>query len=1000
MQDNKQLPSGSNTESAAVPRPDGQADAVQPTTQQQAASGSSRKKNAPKNGSAQSGTGSRKSAVNNSAATNSSQSGTAKRTPKSTSAADKKTGSSASGATIAKSAANKKAGGVANGGSAAKTSAKRTAPAKKNLAKPSSQQEQTADTPNTKQTGIAKSVERIVQEKIAEENSPADTQTQDRELIRKQFKKRKASVPSYSQVKRYNSDPEQGLTDSQVNERFSQFLFNDTNQKYSKSYASIFASNLCTFFNLLCALAAAALIYSGAGLSQFLFVLIFALNLSFGIAMEIKAKRKIDKLSLLNVPTAKVMRNGEVTEIPAKDIVLDDIVLLGLGNQIPADCIVAQGSVEVNESLLTGESVPVKKEAGDQLFAGSFVTAGNCRARADKVGKNTYLNSLSAKAKKYKKPKSELMRSTKLVIMIVGILIIPIAIGMFFINWNNFDPALSDLTQLNDTIQRTVSIVIGMIPSGMLLLTSIALTLGIIRLMTHNTLVQDLYSLEMLARVNVLCLDKTGTITDGRMKVNDCMLLNNPTEYSVNEIVGNCLYALQDNNQTSIALYNYFGHNTSLHATATLPFSSKRKLSAVTFEEIGTVAIGAPEFVLGTIPAKINKIINQYASMGLRVLVVAHAPASITGDAPPAGLKPIAIVSIADNIREDAAQTIRWFKENDVAIRIISGDNPRTVSEVAKRVGVANAEKYISLEGLSDSEVASVANKYTVFGRVTPEQKAILVKAIKAEGNTVAMTGDGVNDILALKEADCAVSVASGSEAAKNVSHIVLLDNNFSSMPKVVFEGRRVINNIQNSSSLYLMKTLFITVFALISIIFNQAYPFKTNNLMMLEFFVIGVPSFFLSLQPNRDRVQGRFMPTVLARTVPCAIVLILAVESIQLVSLLQPSYFNAANTDEISVIIITFAGLVMLFRVCQPFNLYRAVMFLSMVAACILSVTLLPFIFFEEGYPTPLLGFVQSLYAIVVVLLCFPLSDVLTRLTERLRGIKKKQPKMLSNFR
>lgn len=852
-----------------------------------------------------------------------------------------------------------------------------------------------------KQGGIAKSVERIVQEKITTEetSAPAPSAAQDLDLIKKQFKKRKTEIPAYSQVKRYAADPSQGLTAEQVNERFTQFLFNDTNQKYSKSYASIFISNLCTFFNLLCVLAAAALIYSDAGLSQFLFVLIFALNLSFGIAMEIKAKRKIDKLSLLNVPTAKVVRNGEVTEIAAKDIVLDDIVVLSLGNQIPADCIVAQGSVEVNESLLTGESVPVKKEAGDQLFAGSFITAGNCRARADKVGKNTYLNSLSAKAKKYRKPKSELMRSTKLVIMIVGILIIPIAVGMFFINWNNFNPALSDLTQLNDTIQRTVSIVIGMIPSGMLLLTSIALTLGIIRLMSHNTLVQDLYSLEMLARVNVLCLDKTGTITDGRMKVNDCMLLGNPTEYSVNEIVGSCLYALQDNNQTSIALYNYFGHNTTLHASVTLPFSSKRKLSAVTFDEIGTVAIGAPEFVLGTIPAKINKIINQYASMGLRVLVVAHSPGSISGETPPAGLKPIAIISIADNIREDAAQTIRWFKENDVAIRIISGDNPRTVSEVAKRVGVANAEKYISLEGLSDSEVASVANKYTVFGRVTPEQKAILVKAIKSDGNTVAMTGDGVNDILALKEADCAVSVASGSEAAKNVSHIVLLDNNFSSMPKVVFEGRRVINNIQNSSSLYLMKTLFITAFALISIIFNQAYPFKTNNLMMLEFFVIGVPSFFLSLQPNRDRVQGKFLSTVLARTVPCAIVLILAVESIQLVALLEPTYFTADNIDEISIIVITFAGLVMLFRVCQPFNLYRAVMFLAMVAACILSVTLLPFIFFEEGYATPLLDFVPILYVIVVVLLCFPVSDVLLRITERLRSGKKKQPKLLSSL-
>ena len=308
-----------------------------------------------------------------------------------------------------------------------------------------------------KQGGIAKSVERIVQEKITTEetSAPAPSAAQDLDLIKKQFKKRKTEIPAYSQVKRYAADPSQGLTAEQVNERFTQFLFNDTNQKYSKSYASIFISNLCTFFNLLCVLAAAALIYSDAGLSQFLFVLIFALNLSFGIAMEIKAKRKIDKLSLLNVPTAKVVRNGEVTEIAAKDIVLDDIVVLSLGNQIPADCIVAQGSVEVNESLLTGESVPVKKEAGDQLFAGSFITAGNCRARADKVGKNTYLNSLSAKAKKYRKPKSELMRSTKLVIMIVGILIIPIAVGMFFINWNNFNPALSDLTQLNSRTEHT-----------------------------------------------------------------------------------------------------------------------------------------------------------------------------------------------------------------------------------------------------------------------------------------------------------------------------------------------------------------------------------------------------------------------------------------------------------------------------------------------------------------------------------------------------------------
>ncbi len=832
-------------------------------------------------------------------------------------------------------------------------------------------------------------VEDFVRQKLnGADNAPADQiPEQDLKKIKKQFRRKKAVIPSGTNVRRFNPDLNSGLSSSQVNERFSQFLFNDTNQKYSKSYASILIGNLCTFFNLLCVLAATALAYSGASPSQFLFVIIFSLNIGFGIVTEIIAKRKIDKLSLLTTPTATVIRNGEKQEIHSKDVVLDDIILLSLGNQIPADCILAEGNIEVNESLLTGESIPVKKEAGDLLYAGSFISSGTCKARADKVGKNTYLNSLSSKAKKYKKPNSELMRSTKFIILIVGLLIIPVAGFMFPVNWMNYNPA-SGLTQLNDTIQRTVSIVIGMIPSGMLLLTSIALTLGILRLMAHNTLVQDLYSLEGLARVNVLCLDKTGTITDGRMKVNDCMLLSNPTDFTVNEIVGSCLNSLQDNNQTSIALYNYFGHNTTLSPVATMPFSSKRKLSAVTFSEIGTVAIGAPEFVLGTVPEKINKIINQYAAMGLRVLVVALSAGKINGDKLPAAFKPIAIVSIADNIRDDAAQTIRWFKENDVSIKVISGDNPITVSEVARRVGVANAEKYISLEGLNEKEVISVANKYTVFGRVTPEQKAILVKAIKSEGNTVAMTGDGVNDILAMKEADCAVSVASGSDAAKNVSHIVLLDNNFSSMPRVVFEGRRVINNIQNSSSLYLMKTFFTTIFAIISIIGWELYPFKTNNLMLLEFFVIGIPSFFLSLQPNTNRVQGKFLPTVLSRAFPCAIVLVLAVQSTRILCNLQPQYF-ADHYEEISTLIISFTGLVMLYRVCVPFNMFRALLFAAMFILCILGIALLPETFLGERYVP---DFVSVLYIIVVVLLAFPVTGIAIKLFDRLRTPKKNE--------
>ena len=832
--------------------------------------------------------------------------------------------------------------------------------------------------PERVQDYVRQKLEESSAEKTADQNSQMNGGI-DIARIKKDFRKKGAAVND-SQVRRYAPDLNAGLSSAQVNERFSQFLFNDTNQKFSKSYASIFVGNLCTFFNLLCVLAAAALAYSGAPLSQYFFVAIFTLNLCFGIAVEIRAKKKIDKLSLLTVPTAQVIRDGKQTEIHAKDIVLDDIVCLALGNQIPADCIVAEGAVEVNEALLTGESVPVKKETGDFLYAGSFISSGSCKARADKVGKNTYLNSLSAKAKKYKKPNSELMRSTKLIIYVIGILIIPIAIFMFFVNRHYF-------TDMSEVIQRTVSVVIGMIPSGMLLLTSVALTLGIIRLMAQNTLVQDLYSLEMLARVNVLCLDKTGTITDGRMKVNDCMLLSNPTDFTINEIVGSCLNALQDNNQTAIALYNYFGYNTALTATATMPFSSKRKLSAASFDEIGTVAIGAPEFVLSTVPDKINKIINQYASMGLRVMVAAIASGKIVGDKLPGGFKPIAIISIADNIREDAPQTIRWFKENDVAIKIISGDNPVTVSEVAKRVGVANAEKYISLEGMNESEVASVADKYTVFGRVTPEQKAILVKSIKSAGNTVAMTGDGVNDILAMKEADCAVSVASGSEAAKNVSHIVLLDNNFASMPKVVFEGRRVINNIQNSSAMYLMKTFFTAIFALISIITWQAYPFYTSSLMLMEVFVIGVPTFFLSLQPNKDRVQGKFLSTVLSRAIPCAIVLVLGVQSTRFINAWFPGHIGD-TLEELSVIIITFAGLVMLYRICLPLNLYRGVLILVMLAGCVLGITLFPRQIFGEAYVSP--NFVSVLYALVVILLSFPLSDAMIKIFDKLRSSRR----------
>ena len=699
-----------------------------------------------------------------------------------------------------------------------------------------------------------------------------------------------------------------------------------------------------------------------------------------------------------------MVRSSKKKEIPISELVLDDILLLGAGQQVPADCIMLDGTAELNESLLTGESVPVKKENGETLYAGSFVASGHCAVRVDKIGEDTYISKLTARAKKYKRPNSEIMNSINLFIKVIGFAIIPIGIFMFLTNFKNlggswadvganggfFAVMLSNNGIMNETVQKTCSVIIGMIPSGLLLLTTVALSVGMIRLAKYNTLVQDMYSLEMLARVNVLCLDKTGTITDGRMKVSDCMLLNNSTDYSVDDILGSMLASLNDNNQTSIALYERFGHSSALQATAVMPFSSARKLSAVTFGEAGTFAMGAPEFVLKPMPIRVEKIVKQYAQMGLRVLVVAHSPAQIQGDKLPTVFRPIAIITLSDNIRPDAIETIKWFRENDVAVKVISGDNPVTVSEVARRAGIKNASQFLSLEGLSDLEVETAANQYTVFGRVTPEQKAILIRAIKKAGNTVAMTGDGVNDILAMKEADCAVSVASGSDAARNVSNLVLQDNNFGSMPKIVNEGRRVINNIKDSASLYIMKTLLTLTLALVCIFTGSAYFFTTNNMLMFEVLISAIPSFVLSLQPNTNRVKGKFIPFVVSRAMPGALTMafgILTIYIINQTSLASIFEFTTAAGETASVynammmMTLTFTGLVMLLRICQPLNVIRAVLFGSMAALCI-TVLAVPFLgnIVYEGWDALKFNLTQILLLVVIVQAAIPVSNGLIK--------------------
>lgn len=781
-------------------------------------------------------------------------------------------------------------------------------------------------------------------------------------------------------TERFSPSSGEGLSSVQVKSRLEDGLVNISSQKYSKSYLSIFASNIFTVFNLLGLIVFISLLCVGAGLFDFVFVLVYIANFSIGIIQEIRAKKCIEKLSLVAQKNVKAIRDGKEVEIAATDIVLDDILKLGIGNQIPTDCIVTDGVIEVNESLLTGESVPIKKQVGDPLFAGSFIVAGRCIARADKVGKDNYVEQLSAKAKKYRKPRSELMSSLRFFIKAVAIVIVPMAAAYMI------KSVVIVKESVPEAVRRTSAVVIGMIPSGMFLLTSLALAVGIIKLARQNTLVQDLYSLEMLARVDTICFDKTGTITDGKMTFVEEIIIN-PHDTSTEDIISSMLCELKDNNQTAIALYEKFGDDGKFTATAALPFNSARKLSAVTFDNKGTFAFGAPEFVLSTEEYdSIKPLVEKQTQKGLRVLVLAHSHDCIDEDKIPKDFSAISLLLIADNVREDAAETVAWFKENDVAIKVISGDNPITVSEVSKRVGIDDAENFISLDGLSDDEVYNAADKYTVFGRVSPDQKAILIKSLKDKGHTTAMTGDGVNDIIALKEADCAISVASGSEAARNVAHLVLMDDNFNHMPQVVHEGRRVINNVQSSASLYLMKTFFTMILAFIVLFIPtlKCYPFTLKQMNPLEMIIIGLASLSLSMQPNDSRVTGKFIANVIGKSLPAAIVMVLSVVAVGLISL-----FDTTTDHEIfctmAILALTFAGLVNLFNICRPFNRFRTILFsiisaLLIILLCITICCGMEFIGLTKLSPSEgHLYHLLELFAIIAM--DFPLSIFLNKL-------------------
>jgi cation-transporting ATPase E len=783
-------------------------------------------------------------------------------------------------------------------------------------------------------------------------------------------------------VERYNPDVDKGLTTEEVELRQMAGLANIGDTGSTKSIANIIRTNIVTFFNFLNFAIAAWLLSVKAHFTQLFFMGVITANITIGIIQEIRAKKMIDKLSLLTAPTAIVMRDGSELEIAVSDVVIDDILHLSSGKQIPADAVVRQGSVEVDESLLTGESDAIIKKKGDTLYSGSFVVSGNCFAQATAVGHQIYIQKLTNQAKKYKKPESDLLGSLKKIIRIVGALIIPIAVALFYLMTNFNTTGLA----YNEIVQKTAGAMIGMIPSGLFLLTSMALAVGVIRLAQNNTLVQELYCIEMLARVDTLCLDKTGTITDGTMTVKSIIEYKNETGIPLKNIVSAMINAQNDPNLTSDALAERFGTAKRIRHRALIPFSSQRKFSAVQFDRYGTFVLGAPEFVVKQNYHIIAREVDKQSQEGYRVLVVAHTSGDIQENQVTGEVIPLALIMIEDTIRPDAIDTIDYFKSHNVDVKVISGDNPVTVSRISLRAGIANADKYVSLEGMPDKEVVRSASRFTVFGRVSPQQKKLLIESLKNNGRTVAMTGDGVNDILALREADTSIAMASGSEAARNVSHLVLLDSNFSSMPKVVSEGRRVINNIQRVSTLFLTKTIFSFLLAIVAIIRQGVYPIQPNQLILIDYLVIGIPSFFLALEPNNKQVKGKFLWNILKAALPGALVVM--INSLIIFAFEGPLGMTAKVTETLIVISATVVSLTVLFRVSTPFNKLRRIIFTSMVILFLFGIFFMPNFFqFVPIIPSRFYDSTMILDAPAILLLLvlaqatYPMMHVLSNL-------------------
>ena len=726
---------------------------------------------------------------------------------------------------------------------------------------------------------------------------------------------------------RYNPEYKKGLTSQQVQEHRLHGWTNKAVEPPSKTTKEIVHENVFTYFNLIFVVLAVLLCLVGS-FRDLTFLPVIIANTLIGIIQEIRAKQVLDKLTMLNAPRASVVRDGKRTVINAEDLVVDDIVIFKAGDQVCADAEVSAGEVQVNESLLTGEADEITKRKGDKLMSGSFIVSGQCHARLDKVGEDSYISKLTLQAKAMQsKEQSEMIRSLDKLVKCVGVAIIPIGIVLFsqafFIQHDGF----------RESVTSMIAAVIGMIPEGLYLLASVALAVSSIRLAQKKVLLHDMKCIETLARVDVLCVDKTGTITENTMKVQKLIKTD---EYDEKEkgglslLVGDFAAAMTNDNITMAALKEYFTKASGKKVLSKTGFSSATKYSSVTFED-GAYVLGAPEFVLKEKYDDYAEEITEYASTGSRVLAFGIYDGEVDGKPLTHGILPFGFVLLANPIREAAKETFEYFAEQGVEVKVISGDNPVTVSNVAKQAGIKNADRYVDASEFEDEQsMRKALLNNTVFGRVTPSQKRKFVRILKEAGHTVAMTGDGVNDVLALKDADCSIAMASGSDAAAQASQLVLLESDFSCMPEVVLEGRRVVNNIQRSASLFLVKNIFSFLLSVASVVFMFTYPLEPSQVSLISMFTIGVPAFFLALEPNKNMIKGHFLTNVLLKALPAALTDALAVAALVIFG----RTFDVSSTDisTAATMLLAIVGFMILYKISAPMNKIR----FSIVSGCI----------------------------------------------------------------